>query len=253
MTGCKQQTAFETLKQAISNIPTLDYSEKDPEIQKLKAGLYHNNWDEEVKTCKLFQTELCFYEKILLRGIHIVTPKDLRKTILEADHEGHPGIVAMKARLRAKVWWPKYDKEAEKLVKSCAGCTLVSAPNPPNPLKRRELPDEAWKDVAIDLLGPLSSGDHILVIVDYFSRYKEVKIDSTEMIKHLTEIFSCLSDPATITADNGRQFISKETANQSDREKRLEISLVGVSKNVQWHSTFCYRQNTLRAIFQATI
>ncbi|XP_063366280.1 uncharacterized protein K02A2.6-like [Cydia amplana] len=191
-----------------------DHSEKDPEIQKVKAGLYHNNWDEEVKIYKLFQTELCFYEEVLLRGTRIVIPKDLRKKILEAAHEGHPGIVAMKARLRAKVWWPRYDKEAEKLVKSCAGCTLVSAPNPPNPLKRRELPDEAWKDVAIDLLGPLPSGDHILVIVDYFSRYKEVKIcrkiDSSEMIKNLTEIFSRLGDPATITADNGRQFISEE-------------------------------------------
>ncbi|XP_047991724.1 uncharacterized protein K02A2.6-like isoform X2 [Leguminivora glycinivorella] len=197
---------------AISLNEVAYYSEKDPEIQKVKAGLYHNNWDEEVKIYKLFQTELCFYEEILLRGTRIVIPKDLRKIILTAAHEGHPGIVAMKARLRAKVWWPKYDREAEKLVKSCAGCTLVSAPNPPNPLKRRELPDEAWKDVAIDLLGPLPSGDHIFVIIDYFSRYKEVKIcrkiDSTEMTKHLLEIFSRLGDPATITADNGRQFIS---------------------------------------------
>lgn len=120
----------------------------------------------------------------------------------------------MKARLRTKVWWPKYDKDAESLVKSCKGCTLVSAPNPPNPLKRRELPNEPWVDIAIDLLGPLPSGDFILVVVDYFSRYKEIKItrkiSSGDIIKLLKEIFSRLGNPSSITADNGKQFCSEE-------------------------------------------
>lgn len=49
----------------------------------------------------------------------------------------------MKVRLRAKVLWPIYDKCVEHLVQFCKRCTLVYAPNPPNLLKRRELPAQS--------------------------------------------------------------------------------------------------------------
>ncbi|GBP88986.1 Uncharacterized protein K02A2.6 [Eumeta japonica] len=120
----------------------------------------------------------------------------------------------MKARLRTKVWWPRCDKSAENIVKACKGCTLVSTPCSPNPMKRRELPAGPWIDIAIDLMGPLPNGDHLFVVVDYYSRYKEVKIcrkiTSTEIVEKLKEIFSRLGNPTSITADNGRQFISEE-------------------------------------------
>lgn len=87
----------------------------------------------------------------------------------------HSGIAAMKMRLRTKVWWLKIDNDAEKRIKACKGCTLVATSNIPNPMKRRVLSLEPWIDVAIDYLGPLLSGDYILVIIDYYSRYKEIK------------------------------------------------------------------------------
>ncbi|CAK1587295.1 unnamed protein product [Parnassius mnemosyne] len=119
----------------------------------------------------------------------------------------------MKTRLRTKVWWPKIDRDAENRVKACKGCTLVSAPNPPHPTKRRELPVEPWIDVAIDFLGPLPSNDYLLILVDYYSRYKEIKImrniTAIETVKKLKEIFSRLGYPATLTCDNGNQFTSE--------------------------------------------
>lgn len=138
----------------------------------------------------------------------------MRKNVLDAAHEGHPGIVAMKGRLRSKVWWPQIDKDAENIVKSCKSCTLVGSPNPPAPMKRRELPFAPWVDVAMDLLGPLPNQEYVLVIIDYYSRYKEVKITksvtSSTIIKLLKEIFSRLGYPVSITADNGKQFVSEE-------------------------------------------
>lgn len=202
---------------AISLQEITEHSKQDLEIQKVKEGIYNNNWDETVKIYKIFQNELCFYGDILLRGTKIVIPIKLRKRVLQAAHEGHPGIVAMKNRLRTKVWWPKCDKDAENVCKCCKGCILVSAPSAPNPLKRRELPIEPWVDTAIDLMGPLPSGDYILVIVDYYSRYKEIKIcrtiTSAEIILHLKDIFCRLGNPVSITADNGKQFTSEEFKN----------------------------------------
>lgn len=150
----------------------------------------------------------------MLRGNKIVIPTELRKQVLSSAHEGHPGIVAMKGRLRTKVWWPKIDKDAENMVKSCKSCTLVSGPSPPVPMKRRELPAKPWLDIAVDFLGPLPSGHYLFVVVDYYSRYKEIKImksiTSLETISILKEIFSRLGIPVSITSDNGRQFVSEE-------------------------------------------
>ncbi|XP_062704064.1 uncharacterized protein K02A2.6-like [Aedes albopictus] len=66
----------------------------------------------------------------------------------------------------------------------------------------------------MDFLGPLPSNVYLLVIVDYYSRYKEVcimkRITSEETIKQIEPIFVRLGYPRTITLDNGRQFISTE-------------------------------------------
>lgn len=141
-------------------------------------------------------------------------PERLQNRTIQLAHEGHPGMTKMKQRLRAKVWWPKIDAAAENCVKKCHGCTMVSAPPPPEPIKRTLLPNEPWKHIAIDFMGPLPSNDNLLVVVDYFSRFVEVeimkKIDSGETIKRLRTMFARFGFPESITADNGRQFVSDE-------------------------------------------
>ncbi|CAF4952682.1 unnamed protein product [Pieris macdunnoughi] len=115
------------------------------------------------------------YGNKALRGSKLIIPKQRRDRVLEAAHQGHPGFVAMKGRLRTKVCWPKIDRDAESRVKTCKGRTLVSSPKP-HPTKRRDLPSEPCLDVAVYFLGPLPSNDYLLILIDYYSRYKEIKI-----------------------------------------------------------------------------
>lgn len=189
-------------------------SESDQVLQEVKIGLTENSWSERATVYKHFETELCFSGSILLRGNRIVMPESLRARTIELAHEGHPGITVMKRRLRTKVWWPKIDIEAENFVKKCHGCTMVSAPPPPEPLKRKMLPTEPWKDIALDFLGPLPSGHNLLVVVDYYSRFFEIdimtKITAVETIKRLRVIFARFGRPNTITLDNGTQLSSLE-------------------------------------------
>lgn len=85
----------------------------------------------------------------------------------------------------------------------------MSAPAKPEPMIRKMLPKSPWIDIAIDFSGP--SGENLLVVIDYYSRYKEVeimnRITAKETGTRLDEIFPRLGYPQTITLDNARQFI----------------------------------------------
>ncbi|KAB0798888.1 hypothetical protein PPYR_06768 [Photinus pyralis] len=114
----------------------------------------------------------------------------------------------MKRRLRAKVWWPQIYREAEKIVKTCLDC--LQCP----PMTRHKFPNGPWQHIAIDLMkaGPIS--EKILVVIDYFSHYQEIKFlkspTAATIIAHLQEMFSRLGIPNSIRADNGPQFARKE-------------------------------------------
>ena len=85
------------------------------------------------------------------------------------------------------------------------------------PLKMTEIPKTAWETLAIDLKGLFPTGEHILVVIDYRSRYPAIailkSITSQTVIKALTKIFSNFGYPDQITSDNGKQFTSTEFKN----------------------------------------
>lgn len=190
-------------------------SHRDQEFAAVRDSLRTGIWkDTLAKPYEVFKNELGFVGDILVRGTRLVVPQALRKRMIELGHEGHPGETVMKGRLRERVWWPGLDKDVLQAVKTCEGCRLTSLPDRPEPMTRRRMPTEPWIDVAIDFLGPLPTGEYLLVIIDYFSRYKEVevmtRITAKDTAGRLDRIFTRLGYPVTITLDNGRQFASDE-------------------------------------------
>lgn len=104
------------------------------------------------------------------------------------------------------------DKEIEKYVQKCDEYRMVALPDKTAPLKIRRFPLEPWCDIAMDFMGPLLNGKHLLVVIDYYSRYLEAvfmnTITAEAKIRVLRRIFVCLGNPTIITLDNGRQFVS---------------------------------------------
>lgn len=192
-------------------------SRNDPEIMEIKEALRSGMIDNLPLAYKVVSSELSMINDVLLRGDKIVVPNNLRERILELAHEGHPGARIMKTHLRGNVWWPKIDLDAERFVKACRGCSLVSAPNAPEPMMRKELPSRVWEQIAVDFLGPLPNGENLLVCVDYYSRYLEVvemmEISTSATIRELLTIFSRYGIPEVLRADNGPQFSSEEFRN----------------------------------------
>ena len=114
------------------------------------------------------------------------------------------------------------EKYAERYCKSCYGCQLTSRPYPPESIRTTTLLTGPWRDLAVDLMGPLPSGKSILVVVNYYSRYYEADVlkstTAPKIISSLEEIFSRHGLPESLTSDNGPQFISAEFAEYMDNQ-----------------------------------
>ena len=83
------------------------------------------------------------------------------------------------------------DRDAERRWTECYGCQLVTKNVPPQPVKPTMLPKQPWKEVAVDLMGALPTGEHLLVLVDYYSRWMEVDVIRTTFSKTIIHLAGC--------------------------------------------------------------
>ena len=229
--GKEQDASFKELKLQLASAPVLAYFDKDAhtrviadeiekvladdeELQVVRGCLASGNWEGAPKSYVCVRNELTFIGHVILRGTRIVIPEKLRQRVLRLAHEGHQGIVKMKERLRSKVWWPGVDREAERKCRQCYGCQLVTKETIIPPVKTTRLPERPCQDLALDLLGPLPTGEHLLVLVDYFSRWVEVDIihstTSEVIIKCLDKQFCRYGVTRTLRTDNGANLVSAE-------------------------------------------
>ena len=109
------------------------------------------------------------------------------------------------------------------MCRTCDPCQAVGAPNPPEPVERTEVPSGPWQYLAVDLMTPcLPSGDPVLAVVDYYSRYIEIQVmkstTTDKIIASLKRIFLTHGLPISIVTDNGSQFISEEFRNFVESE-----------------------------------
>ena len=82
------------------------------------------------------------------------------------------------------------------------------------PVKTTTMPTKTWRDLAVDLMGPLPTGESLLVIVDYYSRWIEVDVvrstTSSAIIRCLGNHFTRHGIPETLRTDNGPNLVSHE-------------------------------------------
>ena len=104
-------------------------------------------------------------------------------------------------------------KQVEELILACYPSQLVGPRAKPEPVRSIKLPEGPWQDISIDLLD-ISDGEHLLVVVDYRSRWMEAillkKTDAQHVIKSMEAIFRTHGLPGTVRSDNGPPFGLKE-------------------------------------------
>lgn len=79
--------------------------------------------------------ELSCEQNCTLRGSRVNIPQVFREKMLKELHWEHPGVCAMNAIARTRVWWPKM-KEIEREIKLSSGCQNVRSSPPSAPLRQ---------------------------------------------------------------------------------------------------------------------
>ena len=197
------------------------WTDKDPVLSHVRKCVVHGNWqlpdkESEFRPYKQRATELSVQDGCVLWGSRVVVPKVGREIVTQILHEGHPGIVRMKALARGVVWWPGIDAELEAKVGTCITCQKHRKSVPTVPLHTWEFPSKPWSRLHIDFAGPFM-GKTFLVLVDAYTKWLEVctvpSCSSHSAIRFLRNVFSTHGIPEVLVSDNGTAFCSEEFNN----------------------------------------
>lgn len=173
-------------------------------------------------------------EKLLL-----VVPKSKPLTVLELAHThpmaGHLGAANTAQRVRERFHWPGLEAEVKRYCQSCPVCQHTSPERPPpSPLIPLPIIEVPFDRIGMDLVGPLLKSahghEHILVIVDYTTRYPEAlplrKATAKAIAREIFLLFSRVGIPSDILTDQGTPFMSRLMA---DLCKLLQVKQLRTS------------------------
>ena len=182
-------------------------SSHDEELTSVRDAVQNANRDASPAPYRQVFGELAAIGHLILRGPRIVTPASLRERVLALAHAGLQDTVNCKDILRSKVWWPGIDRAMEQVCRTCKGCQIAQLAHQTPLMTGTELPTGPWVSIAADVLRPLPTGEHILVVADYYSRFYEVDIlrntTTQAIISCLDRLFSRYGAPYHIITDNG--------------------------------------------------
>jgi len=152
--------------------------------------------------------------------LQLVLPRSLVPDVLSALHDapsaGHLGVAKTVERVRERFYWYGLQSDVEDWCRQCEKCTKRKSPqtNARAPLVS-SCSGYPFERIAIDIMGPLpvteSGNKYILVVGDYFTKWKEAfpipnQEARTVAEKLVKEIIARYGAPEQIHSDQGRNF-----------------------------------------------
>jgi transposase InsO family protein len=145
----------------------------------------------------------------------------------------------------ANAWYEGADDHLDKIIDDCEGCLLLKR-NPDRPVVSMPMASRFNEKLAMDLKN-LSTGEHILHLVDMWSRYtlsflierKEPKEVINAFMENWARYFGL---PAAILNDNGGEFTSAEM-----REVKSVLNIIDLTTAAQspWQNGICEKNHQL--------
>ena len=151
-------------------------------------------------------------------------PRGMQTTVLQECHDapmaGHFGRRRTQALVQEHYFWPKISRSVQRYVGTCMACQRAkpSTQRPLGLLQPLPVPDERWRDVSMDFVGPLPTtargNDYLLVIVDRFSKMLHlVPTKQTVTARQVAQLFfenvvRLHGIPQSIVSDRDSRFTS---------------------------------------------
>jgi len=148
----------------------------------------------------------------------ITTDEHAKISEVHNNFFGHMGLHLTMLRLKARGYhWPNMRQAVHKYITSCPTCQKLRALTP----AIRALPyvtgaPEPMERLSIDTMGPFTKSaqgfEHILVVIDNFSRFVELyplhTVKADEAAQRLLEHVGRYGQPSQILSDGGTQFVN---------------------------------------------
>ena len=120
--------------------------------------------------------------QIQIQPLQVVVPQSLVQEVLTSMHSGpsggHFAAGKLAAQVKLRMWWPSVMTDVQEF---CDRCDRCESRNPPIPAPRASLgqlsASRPLEVVGMDILSGLprttNGNEHLLVLVDHFSRWCE--------------------------------------------------------------------------------
>lgn len=198
-----------------------DCTTADDVLQRVVAYI-QKGWPDKissvppsVKPYYSIRNELYITDGFVCYGERLVIPQACQQEVLSKLHMTHRGIVSCKNTARQSVYWPRLNKDIEEIITNCEICQRNQRGNVQEPLLDRELPTRPWEKVAMDFFH--HNGVTYLLLVDYYSKFVEVKQMSTTtasaLVAVLKDVYARFGIPNEVVSDQGPPFDSTEFRN----------------------------------------
>ncbi|XP_039496339.1 uncharacterized protein LOC120454862 isoform X2 [Drosophila santomea] len=151
-----------------------------------------------------------------------VVPKQLRYRILVECHDnaGHMSTDKTISRIINQFWFPRMRNYVKGYINSCVGCSLYKqrGGRQEGQYHYDNIKPVPFATVHIDHLGPFprssKRNEHILVIVDAYTKFTIIRAVKSTATRHVIEIVrdvcSYVGMPERIVTDRGTAFTSKD-------------------------------------------
>ena len=183
------------INSVISFQPGIDYAKMSKEQQ------HDNDINDLLRSPSLTSLYLCQYAlpdqpKVLLwcddsrSTVRPVVPLRFRRVVFEKLHNlSHPGVKPSLDLLLRRFVWPGIKKDVKLWVKECLFCqkSKITRHNIA-PLQSYRLPESRFRDINLDIVGPLPEPNgfcYLLSAIDRYTRYVTVvpmKYATTESV-----------------------------------------------------------------------
>ncbi len=212
-------SVVESLPMSDSKLEEFITATEQSKTMQILKNLVINGWPQdirkippEVRPYHTYRDDIVVVNGLLFKSDRVIVPESLRSDTLRKIHSAHLGVVKSKSRARDVLFWPGMAAQIEDLVQKCGICAQHRPNNPKEPLISHPPTSRPWEKIGVDLC--TCEDREYLIMVDYFSKYPEVKQlkdqTSKTVINKMKATFAQHGAPDTVMSDNGPQFSAQE-------------------------------------------